>query len=119
MGGEGSVLRRERWTDELLVVAAGDLRERLFVEELLTGGWQPQGPGRLPALAEEPLDARGPEEQEQSGFLRIDMERVRDVARAVHDGARARLDHVLTMPDPNLAGQDHEELVLPSVDVER
>src|SRR2546426_2082095 len=31
----GSAFRRQRWTDELLVVAAGDLLERLFVEELL------------------------------------------------------------------------------------
>jgi hypothetical protein len=98
-----SVLRRQRWTNKLLVVAAGDLFELLFVEELLIGGRQPQGPGRLPALPEEPLNTRWPEEQEQAGFRRIDMERVRDVARAIDDRASDRFDHGLTVLDSNLA----------------
>jgi hypothetical protein len=112
----GSVCRRQRWTHKLLVVAAGDLFERLFVEELLIGWRQPQEPGRLPALPREALNTPRPEEQEQAGFCRIDMERVRDVARAIDDRASDRFDHGLTVLDTNLAGEDHEELVFPSVD---
>src|SRR5207302_832926 len=110
--------RRQRWTHKLLVVAAGDLFERLFVDKLLIGGRQPQGSGWLPALAEEPLHTRRPEEQEQASLRRNHMERVRDVARAIHDRAGDRFDHGLTVLDTNLAGEDYEELVFPSVDME-
>jgi hypothetical protein len=90
----------------------------LSVEELLIGGRQSQGPSRLPALAEEPLNTRWPEEQEQTGFRRIDVEGVRDIARAIDKRTGHRFDHGLTVLDANLAGEDHEELVLPSVDME-
>src|SRR5438552_1118140 len=92
-GERGSVFRRQRWTDELLVIAAADLLQRLLIRELLIGGRQPQGLGRLSALAEEPLHARRPEEQEQAGLRRIDVERVRDVARSIDDRAGDRFDH--------------------------
>src|SRR5438067_241942 len=95
----GSVFRRQRRTHELLVVAAGDLLERLSVEELLVGGGQTEGPGRLPTITEEPLDTGGPEEQEQSSFRGIDVEPVGDIARAIDDRARDRFDQALTMLD--------------------
>src|SRR5438270_3875514 len=117
--GKRSVFRRQRRTHELLVVTAGDLLQRLSVEELFVGGGEPEGPGRLPAIAEEPLDTGGPEEQEQSSFRGIDVEPVGDVARAIDDRARDRFDHGLTVLDTNLAGEDHEKLVLPSVDMDR
>jgi hypothetical protein len=46
------------------------------------------------------------------------MERVRDVTRAIDERAGHCFDHGLTMLDTDLAGEDNEELVLPSVDVE-
>src|SRR5439155_3287167 len=110
-GYRGSVLRRQGWTNELLVVAAGDLFERFLVEDLLIGGGEPPGPGRFPAPAKEPLHTRRPEEQQEAGFRRVDMERVRDVARAIDDRASDRFDHGLTVLDANLAGEDHEKLV--------
>src|SRR5205823_12210361 len=115
--GSGSVLRRQRRTHELLVVAAGDLSERLSIRELLVGGGQPQGLGRLSAITEEALYTSRPEEQEQSSLRGIDMEPVRYVARAMDDRARDRFDHALTVLDTNLAREDHEKLVLPSVDM--
>ncbi len=92
--------------------------ERLFVEELHIGGRQSQRPGRLAALAEEPLNTRRPEDQEQAGFWRIHMERVRDAAWAIDDRASSRFGDGLAVLDTNLAGEHHEELVLPSVDME-
>ena len=70
-----------------MVVAPGDLHERLPIDELLTGGWQSEGSGRLPTLAKEPFNTGRPKEQEDAGFRRIDVERVRDVARVVDKGA--------------------------------
>src|SRR5439155_21020696 len=61
-----SASRGEGRANELLVVAAGDLHERLPIGELLVWRREPQGPSRLPALAEEPLNPRGPEQPEQS-----------------------------------------------------
>ena len=101
-----------------MVVAVADLHEGLPIEELLIGGWQSEGSGWLPSLAEEPFNTRGPEDQEQASFRRIDMERVRDVTRAIDERAGHRFDHGLTVLDTDLAGEDNEELVLPSVDVE-
>jgi hypothetical protein len=70
-----------------LAVAAADLFEGLLVEELLIGGRQPQEPCWLSAFAEEPLNACRSEEQEQTGFRRIDVERVGDAARAIDERA--------------------------------
>ena len=43
---------------------------------------------------------------------------MRDVARAIDEGASHHLGHGVTVPDTNLPGEDDEELVLCSVDVE-
>src|SRR5947208_3560793 len=112
-GLRGSVLRRQRGTNELLVVSAGDLHERAPIEELLIGGWQSEGSGWLPTLAEEPFHTGRPEEQEQAGFRRIDMERVCDAARAIDKRAGHRCEQGLTVLDTNLAGEEYEEPVLP------
>src|SRR5437867_12932061 len=100
-------------------MAGSDLRERLLVHELLIGGWQLTGPGRLPTFAEEPFDTRRPEEQEDAGLVRIDMEPVRDTPRAMDERARNRFDHILTVLDTHLPGEDHEELIFLSMDMER
>src|SRR5947209_12717238 len=116
--GEGSVFRRQRWTAKFLLVAPGDLQERFPVEEVLIGGWQSERCGGFPTFAEEPLNTGRPEEQEQAGFCRINVERVRDVARAIDKRASPRLDKGLTVLDTNLAREDQEELVLPSMDMQ-
>ena len=65
----------QRGTNEFLVVAAVDLHEGLPIDELLIGGWQSEGPGRLPALAEESFNTGGPEEQKQPSLRRIRLQR--------------------------------------------
>lgn len=100
------------------MVAGADLFEGFPVEEFLTSGRQPNERCRLATLAEEALDARGPEEQEEASLCRIDMERMRNVARAIHQRARNCLDYRVTVLDTNLAGEDDKELVLRSVDME-
>ena len=105
--------------DELLAVPARDLFQLLPVKELLVGGGQPQEPSRLPAVPEEPLHARRTEEQQQAGFLRIDVERVRDVAGAVYERTSHGIAHVLSVPDTDLAREHDEEFVLRTVNVER
>src|SRR6266487_1872763 len=118
-GSRRSALRRQRRTDEFLVIATGDLGECRRIEELLVGGWELEGPGRLPTLTEEPLGAGGPEEQKETSFRRVDVEGMRDVARTVDDRATHRFDHGFTMLDSNLAGEDDEEFVLLPMDMER
>ena len=103
---------------EFLVVAGADCLQGVPVEELLIGRRQPQEPRRLPGVSEEPLDACRPEEQEQTSFRRVDVERVRDVARTKDDRARHRFHHCLPMPERNLAREDDEERTLRSVDME-
>jgi NAD(P)-dependent dehydrogenase (short-subunit alcohol dehydrogenase family) len=89
---------------------------------IVTGGGRGIGAATVRRFAQDgaavAIAACRPEEQEQTGFCRIDTERVRDIARAVHERASHRFDHGLSMLDADLAGEDHEELVLRSVDVE-
>ncbi len=113
-----SVFWGQRWTNDLLVVAGADLHQGLFIEKLLIGRRQTEGPGYLPALTKEPFYTRGSEEQEKARFLRIDPEPVRNVPGAIDERASHRFDHSLTVLDPNLPREDHEELVLIPVDVE-
>jgi hypothetical protein len=114
-----SVFGRKRWTNELLVTTPTDLSEGLLVEELFTSGWQVKGPSRFPSLAEKLLDASGPKEEKQPCLRRIDMEGVGDVARPIDQGASNCFDYIITMPDADLAGEDHEELVFVLVDMKR
>jgi hypothetical protein len=83
-----------------------------------SAGGSPTDLAGFPASRKKPFDACRPEEQEQPGFRRIDAERVRDIAGAVHERAGDRFDHGVAMLDADLAGEDQEELVLRSVDVE-
>ncbi len=94
------------------------LHQGLFVEELLIGGWQSEGPG-LPPL---PHGRNLPDPQvrrTRAGVLPPNRPGTRaQCFGAMDERAGHRFDHGLTVLDPNLAREDHEEVILISVDTE-
>src|SRR5712691_3881157 len=114
LAAASSASRWHRRTYVLLPVTGGDLAHRLRVRGFAWGN----GCNIRRGLAEELLDARRSEEQQDARRVGIHREAVRDSAIALREGPRAHVDILIAEPEPNLAFKHHEEFVVVAVNMD-